>query len=79
MNRVHGLVPEMKGVQYVRERRLTAQWARGKRQNLLGASEWYLEVQGHRLNQEDQDALEDPGESEERERVGSSLNTKISI
>lgn len=28
---------------------------------LLGASEWFLEAQGHHLNQEDQAALEDPG------------------
>lgn len=26
----------------------------------MEASEWYLEAQGHRLNQEDLDALEDP-------------------
>lgn len=28
---------------------------------LLGASEWFLEAQGHHLNQEYQAALEDPG------------------
>lgn len=58
--------------------RQTAQWACGKRQDLLEASEWYLEAQGHRLNQEYQDALKDPGESGEEERVGSYLDiTKI--
>lgn len=75
MKRVHGLVPDMKGVQYVREIRQAAQWACGKRQDLLEASEWYPEAQGLRLNQEYQDALEDPRETEEGERVGSSLST----
>lgn len=62
MKQVHGLVLEMKGAQYVREIRKAAQWACGRWQDLLEASEWYLEGQGHRLNQEDQDDLEDPGE-----------------
>lgn len=57
--------------------RQTAQWTCGKQQYLLEASELYLEAQEYRLNQEDQDALEDPGESEEGERVGSFLSTKI--
>lgn len=66
----------MKSVQYVSEKRQPAQWAFRKWQDLLGASEWYLEAQGHRLNQEDQDDPEDPGESEEGERVGSSLSQR---
>lgn len=77
MKRVHGLVPEMKGVQFVCAMRQTAQWACGKWQDLLEASEWYLEAQGRHLNQGDRDALEDPVESEEGERVGSCLRTKI--
>lgn len=48
---------------------MTAQWAREKQQHLLEASVWYLAAQGHRLNQEYQDALEDPRESQEGERV----------
>ncbi len=55
----------MKSVQYVKEMTQTAQWASGKRQDLLEASEWYLGAQGHHLNREDQDDQEDPGESEE--------------
>lgn len=49
------------------------------RQDLLEASEWYLEAQGHRRNQEYQDALEDPEESEEGDRVGSSLYKKKTL
>lgn len=56
---------------------MTAQWTRGKLHDLLEASEWYLEAQGHRLNQEYQDALKDPRESQGRERVGSLLNAKM--
>lgn len=43
-------------------------------QDLLEASEWYLTAQGPHRNQEDQDALEDPGESEEGEKDGWSLS-----
>lgn len=62
MKWVHGLAPEMKAVQYVREIRNVA---RGKRQDLLEASEWYLGAQGRRLSREYRDAPEDPGGSEE--------------
>lgn len=34
---------------------------------LLGASEWYLEAQGHHPNQEYQDAPEDPGGQKQRD------------
>lgn len=78
MKQVHRVVPKMKGVQYERKIRQTVQGACGEWQDLLEASEWYLEAQGYRLNQEYPDALEDPGESEEGERVGSSLSTNIS-
>lgn len=48
---------------------IRAQWACDKRQDLLEASERYPEAQGHRLNRGYQDALEDPGETEDTDRV----------
>lgn len=40
---------------------------RQTRRYLLGASEWYLEAQGHHPNQEDQDAPGDPGGQKQRD------------
>lgn len=37
MKQVHGPVPEMKRVQYVRGIRQTAQWVRGKQAGLTGS------------------------------------------
>lgn len=52
-NGIHGLVLQ---------KQETAVWACGEQQDLPGASEWYLEAQEPRPNQEYQHAQEDPAE-----------------